>query len=88
MSSGGRPTTIQATTRPENLWPEIWTNIGKVVEKKEEHEWANEKPKLDDAWRLRGVYFIDLEDADFKETSKIKEKVGSSNGGGNAVQKK
>ena len=27
-----------------------------------------EKPKLDNAWRLRGIYFIDLEGKKFKET--------------------
>ena len=29
---------------------------------------VNGKTKLDDAWRLRGIYFIDLEDKEFKET--------------------
>ena len=32
------------------------------------HEWALEKPKLDNARRLRGIYFTDPEDKDFKET--------------------
>ena len=27
-----------------------------------------EKPKLDNARKLRGIYFIDPEDAEFKET--------------------
>ena len=34
------------------------------------HKWSNEKPKLDNARRLRGIYFIDLEDKEFKETIK------------------
>ena len=32
------------------------------------HKWAIEKPKLDNAGRLRGIYFIDPEDKEFKET--------------------
>ena len=35
---------------------------------KEKHKWSNEKPKLDNARRLRGIYFIDPEDKEFKET--------------------
>ena len=31
-------------------------------------KWSIEKPNLDDARRLRGIYFIDPEDKEFKET--------------------
>ena len=31
------------------------------------HKWSNEKPKLDNARKLRGIYFIDFKD-EFKET--------------------
>ena len=37
---------------------------------KVKHKWAIEKPKLDNARRLRGIYFIDLEDMEFKEINK------------------
>ena len=37
---------------------------------REKHKWAIEKPKLDNARRLRGIYFIDPEDKEFKETMK------------------
>ena len=37
---------------------------------REKHEWAIEKPKLDNARRLRGIYFIDPEDTEFKEIIK------------------
>ena len=33
-------------------------------------KWTIEKPKLDNARRLRGIYFIDLDDKEFKETIK------------------
>ena len=36
----------------------------------EEKEWANEKQKLDNARKLRGIYFIDPEDGEHKETIK------------------
>ena len=49
---------------------------------------ANEKPKLDNARKLRGVYFIHPEDGEYKEAPKTQGKVGSSNGGGNALQKR
>ena len=40
----------------------------KQVRKKEQHQWSIERPKLDKARRLRGIYFIDPEDGGFKET--------------------
>ena len=44
--------------------------MGRNAKLKEKHKWSDEKPKLDDARRLRGIYFIDLEDKEFKETLK------------------
>ena len=37
---------------------------------REKNKWAIEKPKLDNARRLRGIYFIDPEHKEFKETIK------------------
>ena len=37
---------------------------------KHQQKWAIEKPKLDNARRLRGIYFIDAEDKEFKEIIK------------------
>ena len=34
---------------------------------REKQEWENEKPKLDNARRLRGIYFIDPDDGDYKD---------------------
>ena len=56
-------TEIQATTRLDYLWPEIWSDMSKAA-------WAIEKPKLDNARKLRGIYFIDPKDGEFKETIK------------------
>ena len=33
----------------------------------EKQKWSVEKPKLDNARRLRGIYFIDPEDKEFKQ---------------------
>ena len=93
MWSGKRLTKIQATTRPENLWPDVRSKMEKATKKKEKHEWVNEKPKLDNAryaaQRLRGLYFIDPEDGEYKQTIKKKQgTVGHSKGGGVALQKR
>ena len=63
-----RLTRRQATSRPDHLWPELWIKLGRNAKLKEKHEWSDEKPKLDNARRLRGIYFIDPEDKEFKET--------------------
>ena len=42
--------------------------MGTAAHWKEKQEWANEKPWLDKARRLRGIYFIDLEDGEHEET--------------------
>ena len=44
--------------------------MGRNAKLKERQKWSNEQPKLDNARILRGNYFIDLEDKEFKETIK------------------
>ena len=70
MWSCGRLTKRQATSRPDHLWPELWRGMSKNAKLREKHKWAIEKPKLHNARRLRGIYFIDPEDKEFKETMK------------------
>ena len=53
-----------------SLWPELWRGMSKNAKLREKQKWSNEKPKLDNARRLRGIYFIDPEDKEFKETIK------------------
>ena len=67
MWSGGRLTKRQATSRPDHLWPELWRGMSKNAKLKEKQKWAIEKQKLENARRLRGIYFIDPEDMEFKE---------------------
>ena len=62
------------TSRPDHLWPEIWKTMGKNAKLKEKQKWSNEKLHLENARKLRGIYFIDPEDKEFKETIKIARK--------------
>ena len=68
--SGERLTKRQVTSRPDHLWPELWIKMGRNAKLKEKHKWSDEQPKLDNARRLRGIYFIDPEDKEFKETTR------------------
>ena len=41
--------------------------MGKNAKLKEKQKWAEEKIHLDNARKLRGIYFIDPEDKEYKE---------------------
>ena len=70
MWSGWRVTRKQLTSRPDHLWPELWKSMRKHAKLKEKQKWSEEKLHLDNARKLRGIYFIDPEDKEFKETIK------------------
>ena len=70
MWSGERLTRKQLTSRPDHLWPELWKSMGKHAKLKEKQKCTNEKLHLENARKLRGIYFIDPEDTEFKETIK------------------
>ena len=70
MWSGVRLTRKQLTSRPDHLWPELWKSMGKHAKLKEKQKWSEEKLHLENAKKLRGIYFIDPEDTEFKETIK------------------
>ena len=44
--------------------------MGKHAKLKEKQKWSNEKLHLENARKLRGIYFIDPEIKEFKETIK------------------
>ena len=67
---GWRLTRKQLTSRPDHLWPELWKSMGKHAKLKEKQKWSDEKLHLENARKLRGIYFIDPEDTEFKETIK------------------
>ena len=66
----GRLTKRHVKSRPDYLWPELWEKMGKNAMVIERQKWAHEKLQLDNARKLRGIYFIDIEDKEFKETIK------------------
>ena len=59
---------VGTTSRPDFLWPETWKSMSEAPQRKEKQKWVIEKPKLDNATRLRGIYFIDAPGPEFKET--------------------
>ena len=48
-----------------------WSFVQHVIgsSEKEKQEWAIGKPKVDNARKLRGIYFIDPKDGEYKEIS-------------------
>ena len=68
--SGVRLTRKQLTSLPDHLWPELWKSMGKNAKLKEKQKWSEEKIHLDNERKLRGIYFVDPEDKEFKETIK------------------
>ena len=70
MWSRERLTRKQLTSRPDHLWSELWGKMGRHAKLNEKHKWSNEKLHLENARKLRGIYFIDPEDKEFIETIK------------------
>ena len=68
--SGERLTRKQKTSRPGDVWPDIWKFMSDAAEEKAEQRWAIEKPKLDNARQLRGIFFVEPNDEEFKVTMK------------------
>ena len=65
-----RLTRKQTTSRPNNVWPDMWKQMSDAAKKKAKQRWAIEKPKLDNARQLRGIFFIAPNDEEFKLTRK------------------
>ena len=61
---------------------------GKECQAEGEAKWSHEKPKLDNARKLRGVYFIDPEDKEFQETIRNARKKLETDGSRYALQDK
>ena len=57
-----RLTRKQTTSRPGNAWPDMWKHMSDASKRKEKQKWAVEKPQLDDARRLRGIFFVEPDD--------------------------
>ena len=46
------------TLRPDNVWPDMWNHMSDASKRKEKQKWAIEKPKLENARKLRGISLI------------------------------
>ena len=68
---GRRLTRKQTCSRPDNVWPDMWKHMSDAAKSKAKHKWAIEKPRLDNARQLRGIFFTGPEDEEFKHTMKI-----------------
>ena len=68
--SGVRLTRKQTTSRPDDVWPDMWKIMSDAAKKKAKQRWAIEKPKLDNARQLRGIFFIEPNDEEFELTVK------------------
>ena len=54
---------------------------------KEKHKWSHEKLHLDNARKLRGIYFIDPEDKEFRgDNQECSQEIGNTNGSRYALQ--
>ena len=83
MSAAREAAYTNSTTRPDDCGLKCGPACRKQLRKRRSIHGLLKKPKLDNARRLRGTYFIDREDGEYKETSKKrKEKVGDTDGGG------
>ena len=54
----------------KKLLTDVCGSMGKHAKLKEKQKWSEEKLHLENARKLRGIYFIDSEDTEFKETIK------------------
>ena len=63
-------TRVQTTTRPDHVWPEVWTKIGKAAQTREKQEWAKEKTKKSNARKTERIYFHDSDDREYSEFHK------------------
>ena len=68
--SGRRLTRKQTTSRHDNVWPDMWKHMSDASKRKAKQKWIIEKPNLDNARKLRGVFFIEPDDEEFKRTMK------------------
>ena len=82
-----RLTRKQNTSRPDDIWPDMWTRVSDAAKKVAKQRWAIEKPKLDNARQLRGIHFIETRrwrvQAHNQSRSK---KVGSTDDSSDALQ--
>ena len=60
----------QMISRADNVWPDMWKHMFDASKHKAKQKYGIEKPKLDNARKLRGIFFIEPDDEEFKHTIK------------------
>ena len=60
--SGRRLTRKQTTSRPDNVWPDVWKQMSDAAKSKAKQKWAIKRPKLENARHIRGIFFMEPED--------------------------
>ena len=50
---------MQATSRPEHIWPDVWSNVLNNSRQKEKPHAATEKSKPHKSRQLRGIDYVD-----------------------------
>ena len=68
--SGERLTRKQTTSRPDNVWPDMWQHMSDASKRRAKQKRIIEKPKFDNVRRIRGIFIIDPDDEEFKRTMK------------------
>ena len=86
MWSRWRLTRKQLTSRPDHIWPEIWKSMGKNAKLKEKQKWSDEKFHLENARKLRGIYFIDPEDKELGNHQECSSEIGNTSDSCYALQ--
>ena len=61
---------VQGETDEETNDPKTRKHMSDASKRKAKQKWIIEKPKLDNARRLRGIFFIQPDDEEFKHTMK------------------
>ena len=67
---GERLARKRSTSRPDDICPDMWKHMSDAAKKKAKQKWAIEKPKLDNARQLTGIYFIEPDHEEFKPIMK------------------
>ena len=68
--SAERLTRKQTTSRPHKYGQKMWKHMSDASKRRKKQQLAIEKPKLDNARRLRGIYLIDPKNEEFKDIMK------------------
>ena len=88
MWFGWRFTNIQSTTRPDHLWPDVWTKIGKAARESRNIRMEKREAKTQQCSKTeRNLLYWSSWPRLQRNPSKCEEKIGKTYGGIHAVQK-